>query len=150
MFSVEFVFFFCCSPVIKRKFFLYYLGYFNTVCNIDDFINLTKIKFSLYWRYFAEACNELRGSSPQLSAWATKKHHWRGEQSATLRLIWPARKLNLKSPASIAMFHHFANPSIKFLLVKNWVMTDDNIQVWSQCEEWSKDDSYSAVFICFS
>ena len=31
-----------------------------------------KIKFSLYSPYYAEACNELRGPSPRLSAWATQ------------------------------------------------------------------------------
>ena len=31
-----------------------------------------KIKSSLYSRYYAEACNELRGPSPQFSAWATQ------------------------------------------------------------------------------
>ena len=31
-----------------------------------------KIKSSLYSRYYAEACNEWRGPSPRLSAWATQ------------------------------------------------------------------------------
>ena len=31
-----------------------------------------KIKSSLYLRYYAEACNELRGPSLWLSAWATQ------------------------------------------------------------------------------
>ena len=31
-----------------------------------------KIKSSLYSPYYAEACNELRGPSPRLSAWATQ------------------------------------------------------------------------------
>ena len=31
-----------------------------------------KIKFSLYSRYYSEECNEWRGPSPQLSAWATQ------------------------------------------------------------------------------
>ena len=31
-----------------------------------------KIKSSLYSPYYAEACNKLRGPSPQLSAWATQ------------------------------------------------------------------------------
>ena len=31
-----------------------------------------KIKSSLYSSYYAEACNELRGPSPRLSAWATQ------------------------------------------------------------------------------
>ena len=31
-----------------------------------------KIKSSFYSRYYAEACNELRGPSPRLSAWATQ------------------------------------------------------------------------------
>ena len=31
-----------------------------------------QIKSSLYLRYYAEACNELRGPSPRLSAWATR------------------------------------------------------------------------------
>ena len=33
---------------------------------------LKKIKPSLYSRYYAEACNEWRDPSPQLSAWATQ------------------------------------------------------------------------------
>ena len=32
----------------------------------------SKIKSSLYSSYYAEACNELRGPSPRLSAWATQ------------------------------------------------------------------------------
>ena len=32
----------------------------------------SKIKSSLYLPYYAEACNELRGPSPWLSAWATQ------------------------------------------------------------------------------
>ena len=31
-----------------------------------------KIKSSLYSPYYAEVCNELRGPSPRLSAWATQ------------------------------------------------------------------------------
>ena len=31
-----------------------------------------KIISSFYSRYYAEACNELRGPSPRLSAWATE------------------------------------------------------------------------------
>ena len=31
-----------------------------------------QIKSSLYSSYYAEACNELRGPSPRLSAWATQ------------------------------------------------------------------------------
>ena len=34
--------------------------------------NQIKIKSSLYSPYYAEACNELRGPSPRLSAWATQ------------------------------------------------------------------------------
>ena len=34
--------------------------------------NQKKIKSSLYSPYYAEACNELRGPSPRLSAWATQ------------------------------------------------------------------------------
>ena len=32
----------------------------------------SKIKSSLYSPYYAEACNELRGPFPRLSAWATQ------------------------------------------------------------------------------
>ena len=45
----------------------------------DDFLRIfkmgdrkIKIKSSLYSLYYAEACNELRGPSPRLSAWATQ------------------------------------------------------------------------------
>ena len=34
--------------------------------------NQIKIKSSLYSPHYAEACNELRGPSPRLSAWATQ------------------------------------------------------------------------------
>ena len=34
--------------------------------------NQNQTKSSLYSRYYAEACNELRGPSPRLSAWATQ------------------------------------------------------------------------------
>ena len=34
--------------------------------------NLSEIKSSSYSRYYAEACNEQRGPSPRLSAWATQ------------------------------------------------------------------------------
>ena len=34
--------------------------------------NQNQIKSSLYSPYYAEACNELRGPSPRLSAWATQ------------------------------------------------------------------------------
>ena len=33
---------------------------------------LIEIKSSLYSLYYAKACNELRGPSPRLSAWATQ------------------------------------------------------------------------------
>ena len=32
----------------------------------------SEIKYSLYMRYYAEACNEWRGQSLRLSAWATQ------------------------------------------------------------------------------
>ena len=35
-------------------------------------LNQNQIKSSLYSPYYAEACNELRGPSPRLSAWATQ------------------------------------------------------------------------------
>ena len=38
----------------------------------DHESNQIKIKSSLYSPYYAEACNELRGPSPRLSAWATQ------------------------------------------------------------------------------
>ena len=34
------------------------------------YYKLNQIKSSLYSPYYAEACNELRGPSPRLSAWA--------------------------------------------------------------------------------
>ena len=46
---------------------------FNSVPEIESESNLKKkIKSSLYSPYYAEACNELRGPSPRLSAWATQ------------------------------------------------------------------------------
>ena len=50
-------------------------------------VDLKKIKSSLCWRCYAKACNEWRGSSPRLSAWATqapKKRRNGGEPQATL------------------------------------------------------------------
>ena len=35
-------------------------------------VHQNQIKSSLYSPYYAEACNELRGPSPRLSAWATQ------------------------------------------------------------------------------
>ena len=40
--------------------------------SIPNLLKLLKIKSSLYSPYCAEACNELRGPSPRLSAWATQ------------------------------------------------------------------------------
>ena len=37
-----------------------------------NFKSNQKIKSLLYSLYYAEACNELRGPSPRLSAWATQ------------------------------------------------------------------------------
>ena len=39
---------------------------------VKTFKSKNQIKFSLYSPYYAEACNELRGPSPRLSAWATQ------------------------------------------------------------------------------
>ena len=40
--------------------------------SIRTVFNQIKIKSSLYSPYYAEACNELRGPFPRLSAWATQ------------------------------------------------------------------------------
>ena len=47
------------------------LAAFN-LCLAKLLQNQIKIKSSLYSPYYAEACNEWRGPSPQLSAWATQ------------------------------------------------------------------------------
>ena len=39
---------------------------------IDNSSKSNQIKSSLYSQYYAEACNELRGPSPWLNAWATQ------------------------------------------------------------------------------
>ena len=44
----------------------------NGAKNVSKKTNQIKIKSSLYSPYYAEACNELRGPSPRLSAWATQ------------------------------------------------------------------------------
>ena len=43
-----------------------------TDLNFFVFFYQNQIKSSLYSPYYAEACNELRGPSPRLSAWATQ------------------------------------------------------------------------------
>ena len=43
-----------------------------------------KIKSSLYSRYYTEACNQGRDTSPRLSAWATQKRHSGGEPLPTV------------------------------------------------------------------
>ena len=48
-----------------RKCFVFCAGYFV-------YPTSNQIKSSLYSRYYAKACNELRGPSPRLSAWATQ------------------------------------------------------------------------------
>ena len=40
--------------------------------NVSKTVTNSKFKSSLYSPYYAEACNELRGPSPRLSAWATQ------------------------------------------------------------------------------
>ena len=47
-------------------------GFILLVNQSLQFIAQIKIKFSLYSPYYAEACNELHGPSPRLSAWATQ------------------------------------------------------------------------------
>ena len=42
------------------------------ITSIFFFKNQNQIKSSLYSPYYAEACNELRGPFPRLSAWATQ------------------------------------------------------------------------------
>ena len=45
----------------------------NAIYKIFEYFKSSKkIKSSLYYRYFAEACNEWRGPFPLLSAWATQ------------------------------------------------------------------------------
>ena len=46
-----------------------------------------KIQSSLYWLYYAEACNEWRGLSPRVSAWATQLRSSGGEPLATVHPI---------------------------------------------------------------
>ena len=56
-----------------KLFFLAYKIHLNTNQNINTNMCVQiKIKSSLYSPYYAEACNELRGPSPRLSAWATQ------------------------------------------------------------------------------
>ena len=60
---------------------LHFFLHFEQTMNIpsygteDRLLNVNyqiKIKSSLYSPYYAEACNELRGPSPRLRAWATQ------------------------------------------------------------------------------
>ena len=46
-----------------------------------------KVKSSLYSQYYAEACNEWRGPSPQLSAWATQLR----SNDAAVASLWRLR-----------------------------------------------------------
>ena len=46
--------------------------YIETACLSYPIFFKINIKSSLYSPYYAEACNELRGPSPRLSAWATQ------------------------------------------------------------------------------
>ena len=50
----------------------YYCSYDNLKIDFAVAFFKSKIKSSLYSSYYAEACNELRGPSPRLSAWATQ------------------------------------------------------------------------------
>ena len=55
--------------------FRHVLTYSETISELKyqtDATKNQKIKSSLYSPYYAEACNELRGPSPRLSAWATQ------------------------------------------------------------------------------
>ena len=52
-------------PILLSSMITYHLR--DTLLN-----NQNQIKSSLYSPYYAEACNELRGPSPRLSAWATQ------------------------------------------------------------------------------
>ena len=45
---------------------------FTALLTKEESLNQNQIKSSLYSSYYAEACNELRGPSPRLSAWATQ------------------------------------------------------------------------------
>ena len=47
------------------------------------------IKFSLYSRYCAEACNEWRGPSPRLSAWSTQLRRNVAEPVASMATLCP-------------------------------------------------------------
>ena len=60
------------------------------------------VKFLLYSRYYAEACNEWRGPSPRLSAWATQLRR-NIAAVATQCPIRPARESNPKPTALLAM-----------------------------------------------
>ena len=66
-----------------------------------------KIKSSLYSRYYAEACNEWRGLSPRIGAWATiPKKRRKGEASRwrhCVRCDWPWKQ-NQTSRADIDVF----------------------------------------------
>ena len=63
-----------------------------------------KIKSFIILAYYAKACNELAGPTPRHFSRATqllsKKYRSPGEPLATLCLVWPARDLNLRPPAS--------------------------------------------------
>ena len=56
-------------------------------------INYCKIKSSSYTRYYVEACNELRGPCPRLSAWAAQLQR----NVATVASCW-RRGADLNSP----------------------------------------------------
>ena len=62
----------------------YFIQLFPDVFAECDLIQKIKIKSSLYSPYYAEACDELRGPFPRLSAWATQL----GRNVATVASRW--------------------------------------------------------------
>ena len=60
------------SQTIQRRIQKLFLGELLRINKCFLAVLCHQIKFSLYSRYYAKACNEWRGPSPHLSAWATQ------------------------------------------------------------------------------
>ena len=90
-----------------------------------QFIVSQIIKFSLYSRYYVEACNEhqvyLRGLAPGLPSYEGTSQRWRAV--GDIVSIWPTRNLNPTPPAPIACaLRNWANGRFNEFIMCNTVV----------------------------
>ena len=106
------------------------------------------IKFSLYSRYYTEACNEWRGPSPApkklgwrrlLGYIAPKKKRSSGEPLATLCPIWLAWESNPETPASIVMYWTCVWMNTNMLQTCNVESSDFTWVLWIQVKVGDKE-----------